>query len=61
MDPILCTMTVSASALGTSRSTVYELVKQKKLKVVHIGRRAYITRDELERFAASLTREEADA
>ena len=44
---------------GISRTTFYELLKEKRLSTVKIGSRTYIPRLERERFLASLSTEAA--
>ena len=58
MTRLLHPMPEAAEVLGVSRSTVYELVKNGDLNVVKIGRRSFITQDELERFVQSLVDEQ---
>ena len=41
---------------GLSRSKLYQLVKSGRLKLVKIGRRSFVTRDEITQFVASLSR-----
>ncbi|WNI16234.1 helix-turn-helix domain-containing protein [Actinacidiphila sp. ITFR-21] len=45
----------AAEALSLGRSTIYELMSEGALRFVKRGRSRRIHRDELERFAASLT------
>lgn len=54
---LLYTVEEAAQRLGISRTTVYELVKAKRLNEVHIGRAGRFTGAELERFAAELDAE----
>lgn len=54
---LLYTVEQAAQLLGISRTTVYELVKAKRLNEVHIGRAGRFTGAELERFAAELDAE----
>lgn len=42
---LLMTIVEAAAALGVGRSTVYELIGQQQLEVVHIGRSARVPRD----------------
>lgn len=51
---LLYTVEQTAQLLGISRTTVYELVKAKRLHEVHIGRSGRFTGAELERFAGEL-------
>ena len=41
---------------GISHQTFYNLVNDKSLQIVKIGRRTFVTGDEIKRFAASLTK-----
>lgn len=45
---------------GLSHSKLYELVKKGDLRLVKIGRRSYLTREEIRRFVASLSSSAAD-
>lgn len=54
---LLYTVEQAAQQLGVSRTTVYELVKAKRLHEVHIGRAGRFTGAELERFAGGLDAE----
>ena len=38
-----------------SHTTFYELVKAGRIRTVKLGRRTFVTADEIDRFAASLT------
>lgn len=49
----------AGAVLGIGRTKVYDLVSAGELRAVHVGRRALIHRDELERFAAALLDEAA--
>ncbi|WP_426325691.1 helix-turn-helix domain-containing protein [Microbacterium sp. E-13] len=40
---------------GISRTTLYELAKRGDVLLVNIGRRAFITRDSMDSYVASLT------
>lgn len=40
---------------GISRTTLYHLAKQGDVQLVNIGRRAFITRDSMDAYVASLT------
>ena len=51
---LLYTVEQAAELLGIGRTTVYELVKAKRLHEVHIGRAGRFTGAELERFAGKL-------
>lgn len=39
---------------GLSRSKLYELFNEKRIRPVHIGTRTYLPADEIDRFVASL-------
>ncbi len=39
---------------GMSRSTIYELFAKGEIKTVKVGRRTFVTADELQRFVDSL-------
>jgi excisionase family DNA binding protein len=41
-EPLLCSIPEAASALGISRSTAYELISQRRLLTVQIGRRRLV-------------------
>lgn len=58
-DRLLYGVTEAGAVLGLGRTTVYALITAGELRAVHVGRRALIHRDELERFAASLADEAA--
>jgi excisionase family DNA binding protein len=47
-------MTEAATQLGTTRKNLYALIARGELASVTMGRRRYITSDELERFIAKL-------
>ena len=55
MDKLLYSINEAIQMLSVGRSVVYELIADGKIRVVKIGRRTLITRDELERFVQSLT------
>lgn len=44
----------AAEVLGIGRSTLYELISDKKITTIKIGRRTLISQEELERYVASL-------
>lgn len=54
MEPLLHTIAGAQSRVPVGRSTLYELIKDGKIKVVKIGRRTYIADDELKRYVATL-------
>ena len=61
-DQLLYTIQDSCEQLGgISRSNLYNLVNAGQLKFVKIGRRSYLTADEIRRFAASLESDGAAA
>ncbi|WP_322409148.1 helix-turn-helix domain-containing protein [Microbacterium invictum] len=39
---------------GISRSALYELIDRGSVERVHIGKRAFVTRDSMDRYVASL-------
>ena len=47
----------AAQVLGIGRSTLYELIADKKISTIKIGRRTLISQDELERYVRTLTAE----
>jgi excisionase family DNA binding protein len=54
--PVLYNVPASTRALGgISRAKFYELVKNGEISTVHIGSRVFVHREEIERYAASLT------
>lgn len=44
----------AAETLGIGRSTLYELIANKEIATIKIGRRTLIAQDELERYVRSL-------
>jgi excisionase family DNA binding protein len=42
-EPLLCSIENTTRILGVSRTTVYQLVKEGRLRQVKVGRRALIT------------------
>ena len=59
--PLLWSIAAASGQLGgLGRSAIYELVKDGRLHVVHLGRRAMIADNELQRFVAALAGEEGD-
>ena len=52
----LLTIPEVCDELRVSRRTVYRLIEQGRLRTVHIGKRVFITRRELDAFLASLRR-----
>jgi excisionase family DNA binding protein len=56
VDPLLVPINVGAKLIGLGRSKIYELVFQKKLPLVKIGRRSLIPVPALREFADSLSK-----
>jgi excisionase family DNA binding protein len=54
MDKLLYTPAEATRVLNMSRSRLYEEMGSGRLRSVNNGRRRFIHRDELERYAASL-------
>jgi excisionase family DNA binding protein len=54
LPPLLNQIPVAARRLGLSRSTLYVFIKERRLRVVKVGKRALIEEAELRRFAAEL-------
>ena len=52
--PLLLTPAQAAQQLGLARYTVYQLVREGRLRAKRFGRLVLIPREEMERFAASL-------
>lgn len=55
MTRLLHPIPEAAQVLGVSRTTIYELISAGALKPVKIGRRTFISQEELERYVRSLT------
>lgn len=55
--PLLHPIPESARSLGVGRSLFYELLKERRVAVVKIGRRALIPDEELRKLAAELIAE----
>jgi len=53
-DPILVPIKVAADVLGQSRTTIYELIADEKVKAVKSGRCTLIVYESLKQYAASL-------
>lgn len=55
-DPsLMLTIPEASEALRISKSKLYQLVGEGKLRIRKIGHRSLIARDDLERFAANLS------
>lgn len=54
--PALRTIPQAAAALNVGRSTIYELIRQKQLEIVKIGRCTRIPTDAIEQFVMQLRR-----
>lgn len=59
--PLICDTEETQALLHLSRTTLWELGKEGKLEVVHIGRRRFFTYDSICRFVESLRAEGAIA
>ena len=53
--PRLLSIKQAIFELGIGRTGTYELIRDKKLKTVKIGRRRFVTIEAIEEFIASLT------
>lgn len=53
-EPFLYTMVDAAKMLGVGRTTIYDLADRGEVEVVHIGRRALVTRESLADFVTRL-------
>ena len=53
-DPILVPIKVAADVLGQSRTTIYELIADEKVKAVKSGRSTLVVYESLKQYAASL-------
>ena len=51
-EPLLLTLDTAATALGTSRSTLYRLIRTGQIKVVRPGREVRVSRRALERYVS---------
>lgn len=49
----------AAELLSVGRRTIYRLVNEGRLRMVKVGRASLIARDELQRFAATLSNDKA--
>lgn len=54
MTRLLHPIPEAAQVLGIGRSTLYELIANKKIATIKIGRRTLVAQDELERYVRSL-------
>lgn len=62
MEPILLPIWPDAAqALGISRTTIFRLVRERRLASVRIGRKRLIPASAVTRFAAQLEAEQLDA
>jgi excisionase family DNA binding protein len=61
VNNLLHRMPEAWQALGIGRTTLYELIADGKIKTVKIGRRVLIPDDELQRFVATLPRQDTVA
>ena len=50
-EPLLCSIPEAASVLGISRSTAYELISQRRLLTVQIGRRRLVKTESIRAIA----------
>jgi excisionase family DNA binding protein len=51
MDTLLCSIPDAAKALGVGRSKLYELISEKRLETVTIGRRQLVRTDSVRALA----------
>ncbi|HEX3778712.1 MAG TPA: helix-turn-helix domain-containing protein [Pseudonocardiaceae bacterium] len=58
--PVLMTMQEASDALQISRWQLYQLINQRRLNTVKIGRRRFILPDDLHAFIAELRQEGGD-
>jgi excisionase family DNA binding protein len=49
-ETLLLTVREAAQVLGIGRDSTYQLVREGRLRAVHVGRRALVPRTELEEF-----------
>ena len=56
-SPLMYQIPEAARLLGIGRSSFYELLKQRNVAIVKIGRRAVVPAPELDRLAADLCAE----
>lgn len=57
-EQLMCTVEQAAAALRIGRTTAYELIRERKLHAVHIGRSCRISRAELSRFVSRIEDEQ---
>jgi len=58
-ERLLIPVREAAQVLGVGRDTAYQLVREGRLRAVHLGRRLLIARVELDRFVERETEREA--
>ena len=58
--PKLLKIPAAAAELSTSRSSIYRLIAAGQLRRTKVGKSAFISSAELERFVAAVTEGEAD-
>jgi excisionase family DNA binding protein len=51
MEPVLCSIPDAAKALGLGRSKLYELIAERRLETVTIGRRRLVRVDSVKALA----------
>ena len=51
MDTLLCSIPDAAKALGVGRSKLYELISERRLETVTIGRRRLVRTDSIRALA----------
>ncbi|MCI0598723.1 MAG: helix-turn-helix domain-containing protein [Beijerinckiaceae bacterium] len=59
VEPLAYNITDAARALGISRQALYNHIASKKIKKIKIGRRSFISREEIARVATYGTEPEA--
>ena len=59
MDRLLLTTTEAADRLGVGKSTLYDLIRSRRLRTVRIGRRRLVPPEALAETIALLLEEEA--
>jgi len=60
-SPLICDTEETQALLHLSRTTLWELGKEGKLEVVHIGRRRFFTYESICSFVESLKKDRASA
>jgi excisionase family DNA binding protein len=53
MDPLTTSVSDAAKALGLGRTSIYVLIKARRLEVVKLGRRTLITTESIRRLIAT--------